>query len=334
MKSSDPFLTRRVFLSAIAASAFVPRTFAGPAESIGLLLPGRRDDGGFMEAGFKGFQRGVAAAGANSVILDGVAPKPDVIAAAIRKMANDGVRLIVAHGGQCDEAVRTVAMEFPNARFAVIQGAVTRSNCASYEVLQEESAWLAGAYAALTTRTGVVGHISGIRVPPGLKGRAGYAAGVAAANPEVKLLTTFCGEQDDAALAKKVTLAQAAAGADIIFTMLNAGRTGAIEGCREAKISQIGNVKDWRPVAPDVFVASAIADVSIAMETAVTDLLAGKKAGGEHVKIGLAQGSAVSLAMSPDTNADVRQAIDTFKGKIVSGEIKVPTKYNGEEFSL
>ena len=50
------------------------------------------------------------------------------------------------------------------------QGLVQGSNLSSYDVLQEESAYLAGVLAALTTRTGVVGHMSGIRVPPGLKG--------------------------------------------------------------------------------------------------------------------------------------------------------------------
>ena len=56
---------------------------------------------------------------------------------------------------------------------------MTGPNLASYEVLQEQSAYLGGVLAALTTRTGVVGHMSGIRVRPGLKGRAEAVAGLA-----------------------------------------------------------------------------------------------------------------------------------------------------------
>jgi basic membrane protein A len=59
----------------------------------------------------------------------------------------------------------------PQIKFVVTQGAVVGANLCSYEVLQEESAYLGGVLAALTTRTGVVGHMSGIRVRPGLKGR-------------------------------------------------------------------------------------------------------------------------------------------------------------------
>ena len=224
--------------------------------------------------------------------------------------------------------------EQPQIQFLVIQGGVEGPNLTSYEVLQEQSAWLAGAAAALMTKTGVVGHISGIRVPPGLKGRAAYAAGVAYAKPGVKLLTTFCGEQDDAALAEKVTIAQADAGADIIFTMLNAGRTGAIAGCREKKIKQIGNVRDWVPVAPDVFIASAIADVSVAMSDGVMAALSGRLVPGQHVRLGVANGNAVRLAMATDVPESVRAAITAYTADIASGKIAVPTTYEGPEFSL
>lgn len=51
-----------------------------------------------------------------------------------------------------------------------------------------------------------------------------------------------------------------AAGADVIFTMLNSGRDGVTQACREAGARQIGNVIDWTTVDPQVFVASAWGD--------------------------------------------------------------------------
>ena len=77
-------------------------------------------------------------------------------------------------------AVKLVALaELPEQRFTSIQGSLTRPNLAVYEVLQDESAWLAGAAAGLLTKTNVVGHMSGLRVRPGLKARAAFAAGLA-----------------------------------------------------------------------------------------------------------------------------------------------------------
>lgn len=331
---------RRRFLAAggaCLAAGLLPWTAArarSVAPKAGLLLPGRRDDGGFMQAGFAGFEAATREMKAETVIIDGVRPQKDDLVAALRQIAAQGPSVIAAHGGQCNEAAKIVAAEQPQIQFLVIQGGVEGPNLTSYEVLQEQSAWLAGAAAALMTKTGVVGHISGIRVPPGLKGRAAYAAGVAFAKPGVKLLTTFCGEQDDAALAAKVTVAQAEAGADIIFTMLNAGRTGAIAACREKKIHQIGNVRDWFPVAPDVFLASAIADVSVAMSDGVTAALTGRLVPGQHVRLGVANGNAVRLAMAPDVPEPVRAAVAAYTADIVSGKIIVPTTYEGPEFSL
>lgn len=57
--------------------------------------------------------------------------------------------------------VDKVANETNAQMFVVTQGHITSSNLSSYDVLQEESAWLAGAYAAMMTRTGVVAHQSG-----------------------------------------------------------------------------------------------------------------------------------------------------------------------------
>ena len=217
-------------------------------------------------------------------------------------------------------------------RFVVTQGNVIGPNLASYEVLQEQSAFLAGMLAALTTRTGVVGHMSGIRVAPGLKGRAAYAAGVAHADPKVILLTNFSGNQDDNALSEKIARAMIAKDAQVIFTMLNAGRDGVTAACRERGVKQIGNVGDWTAIAPDVFIASAFADSGRALFDAVADFTAGKFATGEIKRLGLETPEAVRLVMAPSVPVDIRGRIEAAASSIVAGTLKVPVEWSGSEF--
>ena len=305
---------------------------ADKALAVAALFAGRIDDRGFMEAGFRGLERARTELGAQVVHVDGVAPQKELLAAVLARLAESGADLVVAHGGQNNEAAQEVASRFPQIKFVVTQGAVTGSNLASYDVLQEESAYLAGVLAALTTRTGVVGHMSGIRVRPGLKGRAGFAAGVRAAKPSVKLLTNFSGQQDDNALSKRIALAQMAAGADVIFTMLNAGRNGVTEACREQRTRQIGNVIDWVAVDPAVFVASAVADVSIGVTAAVRDLRDGRFPAGQIRKLGLADSQAVRLTIAADVSAAVREQVGLAAQGIKSGSIIVPESYDGAEF--
>lgn len=314
-------------------TACAPMAATNRQLSVGALFAGRIDDHGFMESGYRGLERARTELNVRTTYVDGVQPRKELLAAALTKLAGSGAGLVLAHGGQNNEACAEVAAAYPNVKFVVTQGAVTGSNLASYEVLQEESAYLAGVLAALSTRTGVVGHMSGIRVRPGLKGRAAFVAGVRATNPNVKVLTNFSGNQDDNALSKRIALAQMAAGADIIFTMLNAGRTGVTEACREKRTRQIGNVVDWVAVNPQVFIASAIADVSIAAFEAIRDTQAGQFPAGQIRKVSLANPQAVRLTMAADVPADVRARVAATAQGIVSGSVKVPEAFDGEEFS-
>lgn len=300
---------------------------------VGALFAGQRDDRGFMEAGWRGLEQARTELGVSTSFIDNIQPQKAALVAALAQLAGSGADLVIAHGGQNNEACAEVAARFPRTRFVVTQGAVTASNLSSYDVLQEESAYLAGMLAALTTRTGVVGHMSGIRVRPGLKGRAAYAAGVRDTNPAVRLLTNFSGNQDDNALSYKVATAQIQQGADVIFTMLNAGRGGVTQACRERKVRQIGNVIDWVQNDPVVFAGSAMANVGMGVFQAIQDMqTTGAPRAGIH-KLGLSYAGAVQLSMAPDIAPVVRARIDTARQAIIEGKLKLPEDYTGPEFA-
>ena len=334
-------MSRRSFLHGVWAAGaagvlevYAPASVhAAEAPRVAALFAGRINDGGFMEAGYRGLLRARDRFGLGISFLDGIPPERERLQQALRELAADGAALVIAHGGQNNEAAQAVAAEFPATRFVVTQGGVKGANLSSYEVLQEQSAWLAGAAAGLLTKTNVVGHMSGIRVRPGLKGRAAFADGVRMTNPKAKLLTNFSGNQDDNELSRRIALAEIDAGADIIFTMLNAGRTGAIEACRERGAKQIGNVGDWVKNVPDVFIASAIADVSMAVFDAAGDFHNGKWQPDVIRQLGLANPDAVRLSMADSVPPAVRQQITQYAESIVAGKIKVPDAYEGPEFN-
>ena len=97
---------------------------------------------------------------------------------AMEQIAREAPDLVVVHGGQGEGPVATLATETRRVCFAVSQGGIVGENVASYEVRLEESAFLAGALAGRLSRGGTVGHLSGERVRPGLKGRAAFVAGL------------------------------------------------------------------------------------------------------------------------------------------------------------
>ena len=286
-----------------------------------------------MESGYRGLLKARDAFDLEILYTDSVQPEREKLLSALRALARSDTGLVIAHGGQNNEAAKIVAAEFPGIQFAVTQGAVRGPNLASYELLQEQSAWLAGAAAGLLTKTNVVGHMSGIRVRPGLKGRAAFADGLRTTNAGARLLTNFSGTQDDNAVSRRIALAEIDAGADIIFTMLNAGRGGVTEACRARGAKQIGNVGDWVKASPDVFVASAIAEVSIAVFNAARDFSRGNWQGNVIRQIGLNEPGAVALSLAEDVPRDVKQRVARYAEAIAAGGIKIADEYTGEEFT-
>lgn len=297
---------------------------------IAVVLFGPRGEGGFNAAGQAGAERARRLVPALEVHW---CEPPADRAVWLADLCARGYDLVVAHGGQGDAPVAAVAPAFPATRFVVTQGSRPAANVATYEALQEQSAYLAGVLAASLTRTGVVAHMSGERVRPGLKGRAAFADGVRRTRPEVRLLTCFCGNQHDADLAYRVVAAQADAGADVLFAMIDGGRAGAIRACRERGVAQIGNVFDWTAREPDVFVASAIADSGACIEAAVRDHLDGTLAPGTQRSFGLAAPDIVRLALRPGVAAAAADAVARAAAALRSGAVVPADEYDGAEMA-
>lgn len=297
---------------------------------IAIFFVGEVEDAGFNASALAGAQAARADGLADITVVSGVSYDQAEIRARMAEVltTHDGLVFI---GGQGNLATPDLATAHAEKQFAIVQGNRTASNLASYDVRQEDSAFLAGGLAALMTRSGIVAHLSGHRVPPGLKGRAAFAAGIEHINRDVQLLTGFCGTQDDNSVTHQWARAQIAAGADILFTMLNGARTGAIRACREGGARQIGNALDWVAREPDVFVGSAIARIDIGVRRAIENMVRGETP--DRVsEFGLADGDFVSLALHPDVPADIASRIQGVAAQIRAGDIAVPTTYYGPEF--
>ncbi|RZJ03221.1 MAG: BMP family ABC transporter substrate-binding protein, partial [Rubrivivax sp.] len=167
----------------------------------------------------------------------------------------------------------------------------------------------------------------------GLHARAAWAQGARHVRPDVGIVTCFCGAQDDNELSRRHALAVIAQGADVLYTMLNAGRQGAIDACREKGVPQIGNVIDWCAVHPDVFIASAIADNGRGVLQWLRDATSGKLTAGEVRWLGMEDPQAVRLAMAPGVPAAVRARIDALADELRAGRIVLETEYVGAELA-
>ena len=291
--------------------------------------PGR---GSFNESGLAGARRAQALGHALEVHWiepQGTTDRAD----ALRQLCQQGLDLLVAHGGQGDAPVAAMHAEFPGMQFAITQGGYRAANVASYEVLQEQSAFLAGVFAGLHSRTGVVGHLSGEKVRPGLKGRAAFAHGVKASGTGCRFVTCFCGHQHQPALAQATAEALQREGADIVFAMIDGGRDGVNQACRNGPLRQIGNVLDWVERDPDVFVGSAVADSGRCVGEAIEDFASERFDPGQVRQHGLEDPDFVRLVLAPELKARYEETLALWRARLLSGEVVPADTYEGPELA-
>ncbi|WP_137177438.1 BMP family ABC transporter substrate-binding protein [Roseomonas sp. AR75] len=296
---------------------------------VAALFPGHAGDRSFMQAGHDGARDACAAHGLAFRVTDRVALP--AMQAAMRDAAQAGAGLVLAQGGQCEAAASAVAPHFPALRFAVVQGHDAGANLYAYRAAQEQSAFLAGAAAGLTSRAAVVGHVSGIRPRPGLLARAAFAAGVAHVAPGKRLVSIFTGDQDDAALATAAMERLAAAGADLVFAMLNAAQAAVMAAAGRLGIALAGDGADWVAAHPACFRLAAVADTGPVAAAAIADYATGARPAGEEVVFGLEMPAVVRLSCRNDVPAAVREATGRIALDLRAGRIEVPEAVAVEE---
>jgi basic membrane protein A len=337
VKASPPRPARRRALAALGALALsgcaskVPsRPETGP---IAAMFLGEIDDGSFVEAGYRGLVRAGSELGIPVRHVAGVPAERERMLAELRVLAASDATLVIGFGAATSEPIQRVAWEFPEQRFVAIQGTLTRPNLAVYAVAPEQSAWLAGALAGFLTQSNVVGHLAGQHGDVAAHVQAGFYAGLKSARPEARLLSTFTGSDDDATLARTVALAQIGAGADVLFTMLGAGQSGATAACQERGVKQIGSVRDWVAVEPGAFVAAAVADPGYAIEMAARDLRDNLLKGDIIKRYGVYYPEAVRLALGNGVPAETSARLERYRERIAVGGIVIPRIYGGAEFT-
>ncbi|WP_454674659.1 BMP family ABC transporter substrate-binding protein [Achromobacter pestifer] len=297
-----------------------------------LVLFGHPGRGGFNEAAVQGAER--AAQAGHPLQLEWIAAN-DATARAerIAQLCAADPDLVIVHGGQGDAPIALVAPRYPRTQFVITQGHHTAANVASYEILQEHSAFLAGVLAGLRVGNGRAAHLSGERVRPGLKGRAAFADGVRRVSGQDPL-TAFCGNQHEPELAAAWTRALSARDARVLFAMMDGGRDGVTRVCRETGVWQIGNVLDWVARDPQVYLASALADSGLCVQRAAADHAAGTLAVGRVTRFGLEEAASLRLVLGAKVGVEERRVLDEWAERLASGTLDIAPDYAGAEFSL
>ena len=286
---------------------------------------GGKFDKSFNEAAFTGAKRWAEETGGNfrEIELTSEAQREQ----ALRRFAEAGYNPVVMTGFAFASSLDTVAPDFPDTKFAIIDMVVDQPNVQSIVYKEQEGSYLVGVMAAMASKTGTVGFVGGMDIPLIRKFACGYVQGVKAANPDAKVIQNMTGTTpaawNDPVKGGELTKAQIAQGADIVYAAAGSTGLGVLQTAADEGILSIGVDSNQNYLHPGKVLTSMMKRVDVAVYNAFA---AGPDLKSGFNVLGLAEGG-IDFAMD-DNNKDLvtpemLAAVEAAKAKIIAGEIEV-----------
>jgi basic membrane protein A and related proteins len=320
------------------ASEDICESADGDGPNIGLAFDvGGRGDQSFNDSAYAGLEQTVNELGATCTEVEANQGESDADREErLRLLAEEGYDPIIAVGFVYSPAVDTVAAEYPDLSFAVVDGFSEAPNAANLTFAENEGSFLVGAAAALKTEAGNVGFVGGVDGPLIQKFEAGYVAGVEAVDPSIEIQIQYLSQDDPVKGFENPPGGKTAAtgmydnGADIVYHA--AGKSGlgvfdAVEAAGEGNWA-IGVDSDQYLTVDDAqkpyILTSMLKRVDVSVFEYVQAYADGEPPTG-FVTYDLASGG-VDYATSGGFVDDISDQLDDYKQQIIDGEIEVPVE--------
>lgn len=258
----------------------------------------------------------------------------------MRDMASSGeYGVIVCVGFDQVDPLTKVAPEFPDQKFAIIDGVVEGDNIASYVCKEEEGSFLVGALAGLMKKNAAaynladnnqIGFVGALEIPLIVKFNAGYQAGAKYVNSAITTQSDYVSGNNpfsDTTTAKEIALSQNTRGADIIYHAAGGSGLGVFQAAKEQNFYAIGCNSNQNMIDPTHIVASMLKRVDTAAFRIVNSAV---------VENNLVMGSVTVLGISDDgvgytleesavaVNPDDVAILESIREKIAAGDLVIP----------
>ena len=244
------------------------------AFKVALLTPGPISDQSWNGSAYAGLMRVKDSLGAQVSHIQ--TKTPAEFDENFRQYGAAGYSLVIGHGFEFQDAAARVGPQFPKTTYITTGGNTVGANVAAMSFAFDEPSYLAGMVAGAVTGSGTIGCIGGTELPPVKSAFAAFAAGAAAVNPKVNVVTSYIGNWEDAGAGKEQALAQIGRGADVIFQDADAAGLGVFQAARESRrVYVIGSNADQNAVAPEVTLGSVVIDLPHAFLLVARDVKAG-----------------------------------------------------------
>ncbi|MBP7619763.1 MAG: BMP family protein, partial [Gemmatimonadales bacterium] len=231
---------------------------------VALITPGSIADAAWNAGAFAGLGQIKDSLGAAISHIEARTPADQE--EALRSYAAAGYTMVYGHGYEFQAPAERVAKDFPNTVFVITSGQQVAGNVVPLIFRIHEATYLAGMVAGALTKTGKIGFVGGMELPPIKLGYDGWVQGAQATRPDVETRLTNLGNFDDAAAGKEAALAMIRLGVDQLHHNADAAAIGLFGAAKESpNVYVYGANADQTALAPERVVGSAVLDLPRAL---------------------------------------------------------------------
>lgn len=325
-KTGDIFMNK-ILQAALAAGALCVAASAAMADPAVVYDAGGKFDKSFNEAAYNGIEKFKKETGVGYLEFEVQADAQRE--QAFRKMAQRGADPIIGIGFSQESAIKKVAAEFPNIRFAIIDSVVDLPNVQSIVFKEQEGSYLVGVLAALASKTGKVGFVGGMDIPLISRFQCGYAQGAKAANSNVEVIGNMTGTTpsawNDPTRGAELAKGQFDRGVDVVFAAAGGTGIGVYQAAKDNGKLAIGVDSNQNHIHPGTMLTSMLKRVDVAVYNSAKAAKDGTWKPGLTV-LGLAE-DGVGWALDDNNKSlitdDMKAKVEAARADIVSGKIQV-----------
>jgi len=246
--------------------------------------------------------------------------------------------LVIGVGFMLAGSIGESAIKYPDTKFMLIDAppvdetgnVVDLPNVVGYLFNEHECGFLVGAVAGYATKTGKLGYVGGMPIPPVTRYEAGYRAGIKTTNPDASIYGQYTGSFTEPALGKSSAESQISQGCDVLFHAAGATGNGMLQAICERGAPYWGIGVDVDQgldpnLCPERTVTSAIKHVDYATYLAIKSVVDDTFKSGLII-MALKDGG-VGYAPDHVKNALTQEQIDKvehLREMVIDGEITVP----------
>ncbi|CBH20505.1 conserved exported protein of unknown function [Acetoanaerobium sticklandii] len=304
-----------------------PAAEEASALKVALVVAGGLGDRSFYDSSNEGLKMAIEKLGVEGKVLE--CKNDPTLYTDQLVQASTASDVVVVVGFEFYDVIQEVAAEFPDKKYVYIDNVIENvENITCIDYKENEGSFLAGALAAMESKTGKIGMVGGMDIPVIRNFQVGYEAGAKYINPDIQVETIFAGDFEDPAKGKESALALYAKDIDIVFQVAGKTGEGVFEAAKDTGKFAIGVDSDQRYINPDAIIASMIKGVDISIYETIEKIQKGEFESGNVYEYG-AKENGVRIAYGTEdmpklVSDETMNQIQELTAMIIQGDIEVP----------